>query len=111
MVVELLLKDGNCFSWGMLDAAGLMQLHCQESSAYRAMVNHAFERYPGTKLRLILHEDEIQPGNVFLLRRKVHAWYFSFREFDQFMRDDNVGSALLSCSLPSSRKYEDSSAL
>ena len=74
----------------MLDAAGLMQWYCQESSAYRAMVMHAFERYPGRKLRLILYEDEIQPGNVFLLRRKLHAWYFSFREFDQFMRDDNA---------------------
>ena len=54
------------------------------------MVKHAFERYPGRKLRLILCEDEIQPWNVFLLRRNVHAWYFSFREFDQFLRDDNA---------------------
>jgi hypothetical protein len=87
--VSLPLKDGNSFSWGMLDAAGLFQHYCRCSSAYRVFAKHALEKHHG-KWHLILYEDEVQPGNAFLGRRKVHAWYFSFREFDMHVRDENA---------------------
>lgn len=54
------------------------------------MVRYALERYPGRKLHMILYEDGVQPGNVFLGKRKLHAWYFTFREFDLHVRDENA---------------------
>lgn len=90
MSIQLPLKNGNIFSWGILDAAGLLQHYCRSSSTYRAMMMYAIHKYPGRKLHLVLYEDEIQPGNVFLGRRKMHAWYFSFREFDLHVRDEHA---------------------
>jgi len=89
ITLEVPLKKGSTFSWGILHPARLLQHYCRISKAYRDLVKKARERYPG-KWHLILYEDEIQPGNAFLGRRKLHAWYFTFREFDQQIRDENA---------------------
>ena len=82
IVIDVPLTKGTTFSWGMLDPAGLMQWYCKESKEYAGKINRARQRYPVGRWRLVLYEDEIQPGNAFLNRRKLHAWYFCFREFD-----------------------------
>ena len=89
ITLEVPLKKGSTFSWGILHPARLLQHYCRISKSYRDLVKKARERYPG-KWHLILYEDEIQPGNAFLGRRKLHAWYFTFREFDQQIRDENA---------------------
>lgn len=89
ILIDVPLKKGGTFSWGILHPAGLFQHYSRCSKAYQDMVKKARERYPG-KWHLILYEDEIQPGNAFLGKRKVHAWYFSFREFDQQLSDENA---------------------
>ena len=82
IVIDVPLTKGTTFSWGMLDPAGLMQWYCKESKEYAGKISRARQRYPVARWRLVLYEDEIQPGNAFLNRRKLHAWYFCFREFD-----------------------------
>ena len=82
ITIDVPLTKGNTFLWGMLDPSSLMQWYCKESDEYAGKINRARQRYPGGRWRLVLYHDEIQPGNAFLSRRKLHAWYFCFREFD-----------------------------
>lgn len=89
-MITLPLKNGKTYNWGILDAAGLMQHYCATSTAYREMVKYAVQKYPSRKLNLVLYEDGVQPGNVFSGKRKLHAWYFTFREFDLHVRDENA---------------------
>ena len=81
IVIDVPLTKGNTFSWGMLDPSSLMQWYCKESKEYAGKINRARQRYPVGRWRLVLYEDEIQPGNAFLNRRKLHAWYFCYLLF------------------------------
>ena len=89
IIIDVPLKKGGTFSWGMFDPAGLLQHYCKESPEYADRISRAWQRYPAGRWRLILYEDEIQPGNAFLSKKKLHAWYFSFREFDVEIYDEN----------------------
>jgi hypothetical protein len=89
IVIDVPLKKGDTFSWGILNPAALLQHYSRCSKAFQDMVKKARERHPG-KWHLILYEDEVQPGNAFLGKRKLHSWYFSFREFDQQISDENA---------------------
>lgn len=87
IIIDVPLKKGT-YSWGILQPALLLQRYSSVSKAYQQLLQKARAEYPG-RWNLILYEDEIQPGNAFLSKRKLHAWYFSFREFNQGMRDEN----------------------
>jgi len=88
IVIDVPLKNGT-FLWGLFDPARLMQYYCKESKEYADKISRARQRYPAGRWRLILYEDEIQPGNAFLGKRKLHAWYFSFCEFGLEISDEN----------------------
>ena len=100
--LDLPLKSGQTYSWGILDLAKLLQYYCKHCDFYREMVAYALDRTPaGVPLRLVLYEDEIIPGNIILGKRKMHAWYFTLREFDGFVRSEHgwICFALLQSSI------------
>lgn len=89
MYINVPLLKNCTFSWGVLQPARLLQHYSSVCRAYRDLLQRARANYAG-KWTLVIYEDEIQPGNAFLNRRKLHAWYFSFRQFDQGLRDENA---------------------
>ena len=101
LVVALPLKSGKSYAWGFLDPARLLQHYVRESAHFRSLIAGALQNSPDGKLRLILTEDEITPGNVFRGSRKLHAWYYSFREFGLHLRCEQswICCALLQSSI------------
>ena len=65
LVVALPLKSGKSYAWGFLDPARLLQHYVRENAHFRSLIAGALQNSPDGKLRLILTEDEITPGNVF----------------------------------------------
>ena len=88
MIIDVPLKKGT-FSWGLLQPARLLQHYSSACRTYQHLPQRARACYAG-KWDLVIYEDENQPGNAFLNKRKLHAWYFSFRQFDQGLRDENA---------------------
>lgn len=87
--VQLPLVDGGIFSWKVLDLAALIQYYAANSPRYRSFLQHAYENHR-LPFNCIIHEDEVTPGNIMVNRRKVHAWYASFREFGLHIRDEGA---------------------
>lgn len=86
--LDLPLKSGGVFKWRILNVALLIQHYAEQSELYRRFLRHAFENYE-LPFSAIIHEDEVTPGNIVLMRRKVHGWYLSLREFGLWIRNEN----------------------
>ena len=87
--VQLPLVGGGTFSWKILDLAALVQYYAANSPLYRSFLQHAYANH-GLPFSLIIHEDEVTPGNIMVNRRKVHGWYCSFKEFGLHVRNENA---------------------
>lgn len=85
MTIELPLKAGGTFDWKVLDLAALIQYYASNSDIYRTFLRHAVSNYT-LPFNAIIHEDEVTPGNMIMMRRKVHGWYFSIEEFGPYIR-------------------------
>jgi hypothetical protein len=85
--LPLQLMKGQTYSWKVLDPVKLLQHYCLHCPKYRSLMEYAIRTYPNKRAwTLLLYEDEVTPGNVFLGRRKVHVWYYTFEEFDLHIR-------------------------
>jgi len=106
--INLQLKSGRTYNWRVLQAAELFRHYCNTNETYRGFVRYALQQAVNAPLTLILYEDEITPGNVFMVRRKVHAWYFSFREFNLHLRNEQawICFAVLQSTIPPIVKAE-----
>ena len=89
MTVELPLKDGGTFGWKVLDLAALVQYYATNSELYRTFLRHAVTKYT-LPFKALIHEDEVNPGNLAMMRRKVHGWYFSLEEFGLYIRSESA---------------------
>lgn len=106
--IQLQLKSGITYKWCVLNAAELFRHYCHTNETYRGYVRYALQQAGNAPLTLILYEDEVTPGNVFMVRRKVHAWYFSFREFNLHLRSEQswICFAVLQSTIPPMVKGE-----
>ena len=87
--VELPLKAGGTFNWKVLDLAALVQYYATKSESYRTFLRHAVTNYT-LPFNALIHEDEVTPGNLVMMRRKVHGWYFSLEEFGLHIRSESA---------------------
>ena len=77
------------FKWHHADAGKLLKFVCERSPQFLGVFETTVRRAGATPLDVIVYYDEITPGNI--LRpdnaRRMHAIYFSFRQFPQeFLR-------------------------
>jgi hypothetical protein len=89
MTVELPLKAGGTFNWKVLDLAALVQYYATNSELYRTFLRHAVTKYT-LPFKAMIHEDEVTPGNLVMMRKKVHGWYFSLEEFGLYIRSESA---------------------
>jgi hypothetical protein len=89
MTVELPLKAGGTFNWKVLDLAALVQYYATNSELYRTFLRHAVTNYT-LPFKAMIHEDEVTPGNLVMMRKKVHGWYFSLEEFGLYIRSESA---------------------
>ena len=76
-------SKGKPFVWMHAEAGKLLKYVCDSSPEFRSIFESTLAGLHGAPLDVIEYYDEITPGNV--LRpdnaRKIHAIYFSFRQF------------------------------
>jgi hypothetical protein len=84
---SLPLITGGAHKWSFCSIAKLVQRYADSSAAYKDALLEAMEEY-NQKLTLIIYEDEIVPGNVLMQKRKVHCWYFTFKELGLRLRSE-----------------------
>ena len=73
MIIDVSLNNGQgTFSWGLLQPAWLLQHYSSACRTYQQLLQRARACYAG-KWNLVIYEDEIQSGNAFLNKRKLHT--------------------------------------
>ena len=77
------------FVWHLQSPGMLLQEVCKSCTPWSDAVKQACEKH-GCCLSIILYCDEITPGNPLRPdnKRKLTAFYFSFREFNQALRNE-----------------------
>ncbi len=75
--------EGGPFEWEHAEAGLLLSFFCKESEVFNRIMEQTVTHLRGAPLDVILYYDEITPGRVLAPdnHRKMHAIYFSFRQF------------------------------
>ena len=100
MVVKLPLIGGATFDWDVLSPQKALILTMDTNKQYRRLMIDSLQKYAqsspsraGSPIwNIIIYHDEITPGNVLRPdnKRKVTACYFSFREFQEHLTNENA---------------------